>query len=234
LIDIHCHILPAVDDGPANFAESLDMARIASKDGIKTIVATPHVMDAGLQPEKIASLTRQVNKRLTESDVDLVIVPGSDVNVLLEQDLFRSYTIAGTSYVLIEFPHAHLPPNARQMIFQLVASGLRPVVTHPERNGSIIRDPFLAKGLVESGGLIQVTAGSLTGEFGPEVRQCAMGLLKKGLVHFLATDAHSPRWRPPILSEGLKVARKVIGKTRALALVHENPKTLLANGRLQL
>jgi len=107
-----------------------------------------------------------------------------------------------------------------------------PIVPHPERNPSVVRRPQLVADLVEAGALVQVTAGSLVGGFGPEARECASYLLEKGLVHFLATDAHSPKWRQPLLAQGVKAAGRIIGETEARRLVEGNPARVIAGKAL--
>ena len=125
--------------------------------------------------------------------------------------------------MLIEFPHTHLPADAGEAVFDALSFGLVPIITHPERNPSIIQDPRLLFDLVECGALVQGTAESLAGGFGPASKACARYLLKKQMFHFLASDGHSADWRPPSLAAGLKAAAKIIGKEKAEKLVAGNP-----------
>lgn len=231
MIDIHCHILPAVDDGPEELEESIEMAAIAARDGIKTVVATPHLIDAGTpRPERIAELVDELNSALAERGIGVQVLPGADVQAHVEPSELKKRTINGKNYVLIEFPHTHLPMNAQATVFAICASGLKPIVTHPERNMSVIRDPARLFELSEAGLLVQITAESLTGAFGVDVRECAVHLLRKGAVNFIATDAHSAQRRKPVLSEGLRVAEKLLGARQAAALVSTNPEAVI-NGR---
>lgn len=227
MIDIHCHILAGTDDGPAGIEESVEMARIASGDGIRTIIATPHIKDSFYPPGLIQERVDDLNRRLYDLSVPLRVLRGFDVNALLDPSLLGDYTIEGTSYLLVEFPHTHLPGNARDILFNLVLSGYRPIITHPERNPSVIRDPRLLPGLIEISPLVQITAGSLLGEFGPEIQECAIHLLRRDFVSFIATDAHSSRSRRPVLSEALRVAERVIGKESARRLVSANPEAVI-------
>jgi protein-tyrosine phosphatase len=227
VIDIHCHILPGIDDGPEHPDESVEMARIAFSDGITKIVATPHIKDI-LHPansigEKIAALSAQ----LAEKNIPVQIFRGADVSVLLDVSLLQCYTINSTPYILIEFPHTHLPRNAVELLFRLMTSGFRPIITHPERNLSVLTNPDLLFELLHTGISVQITAGSLTGDFGVDIRECALYLMKKGVVSFIATDAHSSRERRPVLSEGLKVAERIVGKEKALHMVTVNPELVL-------
>lgn len=228
MIDIHCHILPGIDDGPSRMEESIEMARVASRDGIRTIVATPHLKDTIYRPEEVEGRVDALNASLRELDVPVQVLRGADVNAVLSPSFMRQHTINGTDYVLVEFPHSFLPRRVRAVIFRLVVEGFRPIVTHPERNGSILKDPELVSNVLESGSLVQITADSITGEFGPEVRDCSLYLLEKGMVSFIASDAHSARGRRPVLSEGLKVAEGILGRERAARLVTRNPEAVIA------
>lgn len=234
MVDLHCHILPGLDDGPADIAESLAMAATASADGISDIVASPHVAGGSLPAGKIRAETADLNRRLAGAGIPVTIHFGADVSALLEPSLIEGYTISGTPYVLIEFPHTHMPGNSRDLISALVRRGLRPIITHPERNPSVVRDPDLVSGLLEAGSLVQITAGSLTGDFGPDVRECCIRLLRKGDVDIMATDAHSNRHRPPVLSRGLKLAERLIGRDAARRLVADNPAAVLRGARVDV
>jgi protein-tyrosine phosphatase len=227
MIDIHCHILPGIDDGAKDLSASLEMARLAAQDGINIIVASPHVSDNPASPEVIRDITEFLNEQIQVSGLDVQIIRGADVSMNIDPSLIDRYTIGDTRYFLLEFPHSHMPGNARDVIFRYVSGGFIPIVTHPERNGSVVEDPSIVEGLLESGALVQVTSLSLSGEFGLAAQSCAKFLLKKGWVHFLASDGHSPTWRPPILSDGVRVAAKILGDVRARSLVEKNPLCLL-------
>jgi protein-tyrosine phosphatase len=232
MIDIHCHILPGIDDGPSDISESIEMARIAAADGIRTIVATPHLTDGQYTAEVIATGVTGLNKALADHAIQLRILRGADINVMLYIPDLEDYTINGTKYLLYEFPHSHMPANADQIIFNAMSKGLYPIITHPERNPSVIRDPNIIIGLRETGPLVQITAGSLTGYFGSAPKECAMYLLKRGAVDFIATDAHSCDSRRPVLSEGLWIAEKIIGRKAASHLVNANPLAVIEGRRL--
>jgi protein-tyrosine phosphatase len=228
MVDIHCHILPGIDDGPAELSESLKMAEIAVADGITRIVATPHVKGEVHSPEFLSERVRQFNDKLQRTYTPLQVLKGADVSFLLPPVVVARYTINDGPYFLLEFPHSHLPHNADEIVFKIQLGGLRPIITHPERNPSIIRDPDLLFRLIDAGCLVQVTAGSLTGEFGADSKSCAHYLLKKRRVHFLATDAHSATHRRPVLSAAVKEAAAVIGSQPALDLVTTNPAAVIA------
>ncbi|MEZ4599277.1 MAG: CpsB/CapC family capsule biosynthesis tyrosine phosphatase [Syntrophotaleaceae bacterium] len=227
MVDIHCHILPGVDDGPEELRHSLQMAEMAAADGIARIVATPHVKDDLLSPGFLSERIREFRENLRMIGSPLEMYLGADVSSALPPNIQARYTINRGPYFLLEFPHSHLPRNAEQIVFSILLAQLRPIITHPERNPSIIREPDLLFRLVEAGALVQVTAGSLTGLFGVDANHCTRYLLKKKMVHFIATDAHSPRHRRPVLSKAVEEAASIIGKPAALALVTANPKAVL-------
>jgi len=229
MIDIHCHILPGIDDdGPPRLEDVLEMARIAAEDGIDQIVATPHVKETFHPPERIRDLVASFKDALRANAIQLEVFAGAEVGSMLNASLLPDYTLNGSNYVLLEFPHSHLPQNAVEIVFNAVLAGLVPIVPHPERNPSVVRRPDLLRDLVGAGALTQVTAGSLVGDFGPEAKACGQYLLENGLVHFLATDAHSTVRRRPVLSSGVKAAAKIIGEAAARRLVTDNPAAVVA------
>jgi len=223
MIDIHCHILWNIDDGPVDFDGSLAMARLAAKDGTRQLVATPHIHDTQQSLEIITDKVARLNLALRDENIDLEVLCGGDNLYNLGAENLARFSINGTRYSLMEFPHSHLPANADDAIFEALNHGLVPIITHPERNPSIARNPKLIFSMIESGALVQLTAASLTGGFGPAARACSRYLLKQKRVHFLASDGHSVENRPPLLSAGLKAAAKIIGKDAARKLVFENP-----------
>jgi len=178
-----------------------------------------------------APLGRSLSRR-PQSEIDLKILPGSDVRLcettLQQVDQGEAVTIGdGGKYIMIEFPSQAIPYQAERVLFQLLGRGLIPIISHPERNLDIWRRPGRYDEIIKMGCLGQVTAMSLTGEFGPKVRQWAERLLKSWLVHFIASDAHSPNGRPPILSAAVKAAAKIVGKKEAEKMVTEYPKAIL-------
>ncbi|WP_225071412.1 CpsB/CapC family capsule biosynthesis tyrosine phosphatase [Desulfuromonas sp. CSMB_57] len=227
MIDLHCHILPGVDDGSPDLQTSLRMAQMAVDDGVSHIVATPHVKHEGVDDMDLARQVAQLNGQLLLHGIPLTVLTGGDVVAALPPQLAGRFTINNTPYILLEFPHSHLPAEAEKTLFEWQAAGLRPIITHPERNPTILRNPDRLRHLVEVGALVQVTAGSLTGEFGQACRACAIYLLEAGLVHFLASDGHSSEFRKPLLSHGQQLAAGIIGEGPARALVTTNPEAVI-------
>lgn len=234
MIDIHCHILPGIDDGPSDIEESVEMARMAARDGITKIVATPHLKQEVYHSAEITIRVRQLNSRLKKDNIPVTILPGADVFALLDPRLLFEFSINHTNYILIEFPHSHLPKTAKEILYRLVINGFRPIITHPERNPSILRNPDLLFHLLDGNSFVQITAGSLTGGFGRNEQECARYLLKKGVVDFIASDAHGVEYRPPVLSHALEAAAKIIGRKEAEKLVFANPEAVVEGKRLEV
>ena len=228
MIDIHCHILPDIDDGPTTFEESVAMARLAAADGIDVIVATPHVNEKIYDPVEISRRASWLRHLLRQQEIPVTIMTGADVNTVFAAEQVKDFTINDTEYILVEFPHTHLPGNARDILFQYQVNGLKPIITHPERNPSISAKPELLMDLLSDGIYVQVTGGSVTGEFGRDAQGCAHHLLREGVVDVLATDAHATTYRRPVLSKGMEAAAEIVGKEAAKKMVFGNPLKIIS------
>ena len=228
MIDIHCHILPGVDDGAADLVEAVKMAEIALADGISGIVATSHIKEPIIDGQFLFTCHEMLTKCLEKKMIPVDIFLGSEVSIFVDSSIFKFYTINGTKYILVEFPDVHLSKNTGETLFNLILNGFRPIIAHPERNSSILRKPDILFDLLNMKVLVQITAGSLTGMFGPDAKACARFLLQKGVVSFIASDAHSAGFRRPVLSEGVQAAGKIVGRQEALKLVTTNPRAMLA------
>lgn len=234
MTDLHNHIIPCLDDGPATLEESLEMARIAANDGIKTIVATPHCNN-GLYKngiEKIIKGVKQFNLSLKQEGIPLKVLPGAelyiDFNLLKSIKEKKAMTVNNNMrYIMLELPTFGAPQHLSEFIWELKVSGITPIFAHPERNEAIEDNINILYDFIMQGALSQITAMSLTGEFGKKAQKCAVSLLKYNLVHVIATDAHSVRRRPPVLSVGLKVAGKIVGHEHALRMVNEIPDKII-------
>lgn len=229
MIDIHCHILPDIDDGPRTFEESVAMARMAAEDGVDVIVATPHVNEKLYDPAEISRRASWLRHLIRKENIPLTLLTGADVNTVFAPQQVNQFTINETDYILVEFPHTHLPATAKNILFQFRIHGMKPIITHPERNPSIKSNPDLLLELLDDGIFVQVTAGSVVGEFGRGAKKCAHYLLKKGVVDVLASDGHSTKYRKPLLSQGIKGASTIIGEEQARKLVFTNPMKIIAN-----
>jgi protein-tyrosine phosphatase len=264
MIDLHNHILPGLDDGPKSLEESMAMCQIAFRDGIKTIVATPHTLNSVYENSRstILAKVQELNAAIREifsasalefpalsengrpwSSMDeflhdltnlagLKIVPGADVHfseeVLSRRNPEKVPTIAdGGKFLLLEFPFWGVPHRAEVVLFDLLARGITPIISHPERNLEIARRPQRYRTMIQMGCMGQITAASLTGGFGGGAKQAAEKLLRENLVHFIATDAHSANGRPPVLSQAVRAAASLVGKEQACKMVTEYPQAVL-------
>ena len=235
MIDIHCHILPGIDDGPGTLDESVAMCRMAAGDGIRTVVATPHYMFGGksLTEKQLLDSVESLNRTLEREKITLTVLPGADVAMFpgMADHVAREpwLTVNGTGkYVLTEFPYDTMPPQWKEFLLSLLDKGIIPVVTHPERHPWLMRHPEALHAMAEMGVLIQVTAMSVTGGFGAEPRRFSSYLLKKNLVHLIATDAHGLEYRPPLLEHAVRKAAKIVGQERARDLVMTIPSAVVA------
>jgi len=231
MVDIHCHILPNVDDGSKSWDISLQMCRMAQNDGIKHIVATPHAnskytYDREALSARLDELSRKLGPGLTFSlgcDFHLSFENISDALVHPTR-----YTISGTNYLLVELSDFSVPPSISQTLERLSNAGLVPIITHPERNPILQRNQGQVLEWATNGYLIQVTANALTGRWGQKAQDMAVWLLKRSAVHVIATDAHDLDSRPPILSKARDAAAKILDESRAQALVHDNSHAIVS------
>ncbi|HEY5999777.1 MAG TPA: CpsB/CapC family capsule biosynthesis tyrosine phosphatase [bacterium] len=230
MIDLHAHVLPGLDHGPGDWDEAVAMCRIAVEDGIRTIAATPHVSEEfPNRRESIEAAVVELRRRLASADVPLEVVAGADHHVRPDLAPENVLTLGGNGrYFLLEFPYRALPPGADDFVRTLRARGLTPIVTHPERTGSLQREWRALGPLVEAGALVQVTAGSLLGHFGPAAAVTAERFLREGWVHLLASDAHWAGARVPRLAQGRDAAVRLLGPEAAAGLVEANPRAILA------
>ena len=231
MIDIHSHILPELDDGARSLEEAVQMARIAEEDGIEQMVATPHMFN-GLshnpEPEEVVARVGALQKEIGGS---LTLLPGNEVHIahdIAEKAEANQVTkINQQTYMLIEFPSMNVPVGAEELFYRLQIRGIIPILVHPERNNQIQNRPSIVAGLIERGVRIQVTAMSITGEFGSAARRSVETLLRHNCVHVIATDTHRANRRPPILSAGRDAAAAIVGEEAARRLVEDNPRAVI-------
>ncbi|MHB1037131.1 MAG: tyrosine-protein phosphatase [Pirellulales bacterium] len=234
LVDIHCHLLPGLDDGAESWEESLAMARMAVADGISTVVATPHQLGNFGQNDgdMIRGHVRRFQEMLDEREIALRVLPGADVRI--ESDMIPKLrsgevlTLADRRrHVLLELPHEVYLPLDR-LLSDLERIGLVGILSHPERNAGILSDPSVLSRLVEAGCLLQVTAGSLLGSFGPPVQALAESIIKHGAAHLVATDAHGTKSRVPRLARAFDRVALLAGAETASAVFCRNPARVAA------
>ena len=229
LVDLHCHILPGVDDGATHEAESLRMLRVAEEDSIAIVAATPHAHHC--PAARIYPKVARLNHLAEEAGLAVRVVPGQEVR--LAADLVARYragelaTLNGGHYLLLELPlSGPIPPYLLRAIDELQALGLRPILAHAERYGDIQRDPAPLRDLIARGVPIQLNAASLVGPTERAARPAAERLLREGLAHLIASDAHDDRWQPPRLRAALARAAELTGPDRAAWMVEQAARVL--------
>ena len=234
MIDIHHHCLPRVDDGPREWDEAVEMCRMALAEGIETIVATPHVLRGRWKAVSIPELTMRLDGLRSRVGNQPRLVLGSeyffghDIVEVLEAGN-AIVPLAGSRYVLIELAANNVPPMIEQPFYRLQLAGWIPVIAHPERNLVFQRQPEVLVSLVHLGAKMQITAGSLLGEFGAEAKNAAETFLRRRIVHFAATDAHNLTKRPPRILAATAALANLAGAEVAAALTHGNPLAVLEN-----
>ncbi len=207
MIDLHSHILPGIDDGPGTLEGSLELARVAVAAGTRTILATPHInTDERIDAAMVAAGLEELRPALAAAEIPLEVLPGGEIAIWrlvdLDDTALRSLALGGGPYLLVESPFSPVVGDFEPMVLDLHARGHRVLLAHPERCPAFQRDPTRLERLVTAGVLVQVTAGSMAGAFGSTVRRFTAGLLRDGLVHVVASDAHDTERRPPGLRAG--------------------------------
>jgi protein-tyrosine phosphatase len=239
VIDLHTHILPGIDDGPSSWDEALEMARLAAADGIRIVVATPHLfrrrmvdLKAVNTPGLILETVERLQGKLAEADIDLEVLPGCEVPLsyealrLLEEGQLLTLNNANR-YICLEMPGLAIPAATEDIIFHFSSRGLTPIITHPERNMVFAENPEKLVRFLRLGCLSQITAGSLIGRFGRRVARFAKTLVTKGFAHIVASDAHDCQGRPPLLAEAVKYLSRLIGEVQAREMVSGTPQSIL-------
>jgi protein-tyrosine phosphatase len=226
MVDVHCHILPGLDDGPESMEEAVAMAESAIAEGITHVVATPH---SSTEFAFDYARVQQVRERLQAEVGDgLILATGCDFHLnpenleALRNDAPR-FCINQHNYLLVEFNEISIPPSMDQTLHELQLMGLRPVITHPERNAILRRQPERLAKWARLGCFVQVTAGSLTGTFGPRAQEDSLCWIARGLIHIVASDAHNTRRRPLKLQPAFDIVKEQFGEQKAQALFLDNP-----------
>jgi protein-tyrosine phosphatase len=235
MIDLHCHILPGIDDGAPDTAVALHMARIAVSDGIKVIACTPHILP-GVYTNNAASIRTALDRfadAVAREQIPLKLVIGADVH--LAADLLadlrsgRVPTLAGSRYFLLEPPHHAAPPLLERFVFQLMAAGYVPILTHPERLSWIEGHYPVFQRLSDAGMPLQITAGSVLGRFGRRALYWSERMLDEGRVAVMATDAHHATRRTPRMAAAKAAVAELVGERIAHRIVATLPQRILEN-----
>lgn len=235
MFDIHYHLLFNLDDGPRSIDDSLAMAEASIAEGVTHVVCTPHANDAfSFQPElareKMAALSDRLEGRLT-------LGLGCDFHLSYQniEDLYRDrtkYTINGNHFLLVEFPDYVIPATMSDVFYRMAGFGIVPILTHPERNPTLVANPDRMVDWLRSGCLVQITSASLLGRFGKAAQAMSHRLLKQGRVHFIASDAHSISDRPPAMAPAYEIVKNRYGQETADRLCLHNPRAAFFGERL--
>lgn len=238
MIDLHCHIIPGVDDGAANAAVACAMAEHSLRAGVDTIVATPHCNLRGARlladGRKYAEAFELFRALLRQHRIPLTLLPGAEVlahpadfRQLLDSG--RLVTLNRSHYLLVEFRFWADEREITSLLAAVVRHGLIPVVAHPERYTAVQRRPSLVAEWFADGYIIQINKGSLLGRLGIDAEQTALWLLHRGLVHVIATDAHDPVRRPTGFLSLLSMAERFCPREYLHLLLEENPRRIIGN-----
>jgi protein-tyrosine phosphatase len=221
VIDLHCHVLPDLDDGPPDDGAALEMVRACAAAGANTLVATPHIDHRwSVQPSGVAARVEHLQSLVDDAGIPVRILPGGEVAlpryIELDTAELDAVRLGGGPYLLLETPHSEAAGDFHHFAGKLLADGEALVLAHPERCPMFLRRPERLAALVQAGALCSITAGSLEGQFGDAVRQLALTLLRQGLVHNVASDSHDAMRRRPGVANALGVAATQIPGLAAL------------------
>jgi len=240
MYDIHCHLIPAVDDGSDSFEESMEMIELAHTGLTQGIICTPHCnidnICLNFWSEEFESLIECLRKKIEKLGIQIEIYPGQEV--FLTGDFVKNLkignliTLNGSDYLLVEFPWNENPTEAFRKIAALAANGYKPIIAHPERYAFVIDREDTAAQLKALGCLLQVNKGSLKGSFGPEVADTAHRLLAGRLADFVASDAHSPYKRTPYLRDIHEMISTLYSENYANYLLNDNPYRVIKNQQI--
>ena len=238
MIDLHCHLLHGIDDGPETLEQSLELCRLALADGITHAVVTPHIHPGRWENSNtsIAAACGELQRILEQQDISLQLGFAAEVRLtdqvmpqILADDIPFLGEVDGFRVLLLEFPHSHVIPGSEKLVEWLLDRGIRPLIAHPERNKQIMKDISLLQPFLDRGCWLQLTAGAVVGRFGEPARLAARELLHQDAVAVLASDGHNAGARPPALSEAFACLSREFGEEYAWRLVRDMPMTIVGS-----
>jgi protein-tyrosine phosphatase len=237
MIDIHCHLLPGIDDGPDTLEQALELARLATDNGITHAVVTPHIHPGRWENSRQIIQAHWARFRDAVDEAGIPLQLGFAAEVRLSPEVLQMVNneqipyhgeVDGYQILLLELPHSHVPPGSDNLTRWLLERKIRPMIAHPERNKGIMRNLDQLEPFIEQGCFFQVTAGAAAGLFGDPARETAEAILRKGCVTVLASDAHNVNHRPPRLDHGRDAVAEILGAETATALVTSAPMRIVS------
>jgi protein-tyrosine phosphatase len=238
MIDIHCHILPGIDDGAKDMTEALALINLAAEDGIKRIVVTPHLHTGRFDNylSVIESSFLVLQQAVDEAKIQIELAYAAEVrldseilSLLSRQQLPLYGRYNNQQFMLLEFPHSHIPAGSEILVRHLLKKNITPVIAHPERNRDLLKSPDKIKPFVRLGCWFQLTASSITGHFGEACQALALSYMAQDYIQIIATDAHNLKRRPPLLSEARNEIVAMFGEEKAQQLFYDNPYNITAS-----
>ncbi|WP_053367830.1 tyrosine-protein phosphatase [Bacillus sp. FJAT-27245] len=233
MVDIHCHIIPNADDGAKSLQDSIAMAKAAIGQGLRKVIATPHHLNShDVNPKNsILEKTQQLNEAFQKEGIGLEILPGQEVRIYGELldgiENGEIQPLAGSEYILVEFPSNHVPAYTEKLFFDLQIKGYTPVIAHPERNQELIERPEVLYQLIKKGALSQITATSAAGSFGKKIQKFSLQLIESNLTHFIASDAHNSTNRGFMMDRAYSTIKSAYGMD-IVFMLRENAELLVA------
>lgn len=240
MIDIHCHILPYIDDGAKNMKEAIEMAKIAYEEGIAKIIATPHYIEDNGYPSQhvISQIMEELQIAIKSEGIEVEIFRGSEAYLTYNLPLLitnrKIPTINNTKYLLIELPMLNMPIYIDDVIYKLKLMNITPIIAHPERYRYVMKNPNLLIKYIDMGALCQINSGSIIGKFGKDIMKTAKTLIYHDMVHFVASDGHSSSIREPRLKNAYKKVIDLYGKEKSEELFNLNPQKIINGKELEI
>ena len=237
MIDLHCHLLPGIDDGPDTLAQALELCRIAVAQGTTHAIVTPHIHPGRWENTRasIQQKTQSLKAVLAEQNIPLQLGFAGEVRLsdqimqqVADNEIPFYGEVDGYQIMLLEFPHGHIIPGTDKLVEWLLKRNIRPLIAHPERNKQLMKDISQIQPFVDAGCWLQLTAGSLTGGFGDNVRGVAWQLLHDDLIKVVASDGHNAKARPPGMKQAFARIGQEYGEERALKLMLDAPARIIA------
>lgn len=235
MIDVHCHILPEVDDGAESMQQAINMAKIAQEEGISKMIATPHYHPEFKyeKGEELKRIRERFKKELKENNIDIEIYLGNEIyftyDLMDKISELDFYCLNDSKYILIEFPPNNFPSNLCNIVYELKQQGYTPVLAHVERYMQIHEDPEIIYDCIKTGAIIQINSSSLIGKQGKEIQRFCNLLIGRNMVHLVATDAHSSQRRRPMMKDAYQYIEKKYSKEIADNLFINNAQCILDN-----